>query len=238
MQPPPPARRLTPEERLSFDIRGYMLLPEVLSPSELAALNARLDPIEQIGLRCREENPTALGVAPEGRYGRLHQLSITDGDGGAKHAQIAIGDAGQKIWAHGLTNVDPTLAAIAAHPALRPYIEETTREPVAGLISARFQWQNAESDVHDGRSPSTASRGPPPAGEPDLPGVSPMAPMLSSVERPPEPFVLETGEGAPSREAQWRAHAEQFRLCMEPRAMVFMHDIEPGGGGLHVIPGR
>ena len=58
------SRRLTPEERLSFDIRGYVLLPEVLSPSELAALNARLDPIEQIGLRCREENPTALGVAP------------------------------------------------------------------------------------------------------------------------------------------------------------------------------
>ena len=40
-----------------------------------------------------------------------------------------------------------------------------------------------------------------------------------------------------SLEREWQAHVRRFRLRMEPRAMVFMHDIEPGGGGLCVIPG-
>ena len=50
MKPQPAAARaLTTDERLAFDVRGYVVLPGVLNAEQLADCNARLDRVEAIG---------------------------------------------------------------------------------------------------------------------------------------------------------------------------------------------
>ena len=94
-----------------------MVLPDALTPDEVAACNAALDPIEQIGLRCRDAYPDAPGVRPEDKYERLGALWVDEGEG--LEAKINIGNAGQKIWSHGITTFEPALAAVvrSAPPA-------------------------------------------------------------------------------------------------------------------------
>ena len=87
-----------------------MVLPDALTPDEVAACNAALDPIEQIGLRCRDAYPDAPGVRPEDKYERLGALWVDEGEG--LEAKINIGNAGQKIWSHGITTFEPALAAV------------------------------------------------------------------------------------------------------------------------------
>jgi hypothetical protein len=235
-QPRSPYRPLTPDERLAFDVRGFVVLPGVLDELQLKDYNLKLDHIEQIGLRCRAEFPDEPGVRHEDKYTRLGALQAPT-DSEYSEAGISIGNMGQKIWAHGITRLEPSLAAVAAAPALRPYVEEFCDEPVAGLMSARYQWKGAESDIHDGRSRSTASRGPPPAGQPDPRGVSPMQPRLSSVEGVEWDFEEDDHGSHGGLDTRWQNYVKGFRIKTEPRAMVFMHDIEPGDGGLMVIPG-
>jgi ectoine hydroxylase-related dioxygenase (phytanoyl-CoA dioxygenase family) len=56
---PSPARRLTPEERAAYDRDGYLVVPDVFAPDELAAIDRELDRlIEQPGV---EAGPNRRG---------------------------------------------------------------------------------------------------------------------------------------------------------------------------------
>ena len=86
MKMPAGGPTLTPTERLAFDIRGYAVVPGVLEPDAIKAVNAELDAIEAVGLRCRDELPDAPGVRYESRYERLGATWPSEGEGGSPRA--------------------------------------------------------------------------------------------------------------------------------------------------------
>ena len=60
---------MTDEERYFFDLKGYLVLRNVLSAEHVAALNAMIDRVET-----RPDEPPAAGaVQRTARAGHLHQ---------------------------------------------------------------------------------------------------------------------------------------------------------------------
>ena len=220
MKMPAGGPTLTPTERLAFDIRGYAVVPGVLEPDAIKAVNAELDAIEAVGLRCRDALPDAPGVRYESRYERLGATWPDQGEGA--RAGIGLGDSGSKIWAYGAAHVAPSLPLLAesavAGPAILPYLKEFHLEPCLEMFAPRFQWQGAESDIHDSRSAYSAGfQRTLASGDKDMKG-EPMNGM-------PTAENFSTTEGG-------RLQMEQFRV------MVMLTDVEPGDGALMVIPGE
>ena len=129
---------LTPTQRLAFDTNGFAVLPGVLSPAEVAAVNLQLDPIEAIGVQCRDAVPDAPGVRNESRYARLGATWPQEGDGA--RAGIGLGDSGAKIWAYGATQCVPALPLLSASAVcgsqILPFVNELHDEPFLQMFGA------------------------------------------------------------------------------------------------------
>jgi hypothetical protein len=216
----PAGPTLTPTQRLAFDANGFALLENVLSPAEIAAVNGKLDPIEAIGVQSRDSMPDAPGIQHESRYERLGATWPQEGE--AARAGIGHGDSGAKIWSYGAVQVAPSLPMLAAAavcgPQILPYVNEFHDEPFLQMMAPRFQWQNAESDIHDSRSAySPGFQRTLKASEEDMKG----APM----------------NGMPKPETDFHTTAEGRLKMNQFRVMLMLTDIEAGGGALMVIPG-
>ena len=101
-------------------------------------------------------------------------------------------------------------------PLIQPYVKELCREPTLRLLSPRFQWKGAESDIHDSRSKSKASRNRVAGAAEDR-----RSPPLNGMPEPTAAHVTAAG----------RLQIAEFRC------MVMLNDVGPGGGALMVIPG-
>ena len=99
---------VTDAERFLFDLRGFLILPGVLSVAECAAFNARLAQLES-----RQYEDRFLDANGPDRPGRpTKELNLAN-----------------QIRLNGLLRLDPIFDTLIDHPRVVPYLREFVEKP-------------------------------------------------------------------------------------------------------------
>ena len=109
---------MTPEEKYTFDVRGYLIVENAIDPDYLDQLNSRLDAWEE---RARKE----LAQRPKDKQTR-----------------------GPNIGFFNLLNEEPAMLDLVANPVILPYVDALVQSPILEQFGVNFRWKGGQSTVH------------------------------------------------------------------------------------------
>ena len=119
---------MTPEEKYLFDLQGYLVLSQALSPALLDQLNQTIDYLESLG----DDEVEALGMPRN--YNSSDNVYAQVGPG----PHSGLGDYGCRVLSYG-----DAFEELIALPATLPYVEEMIGEPCR-LDAASFTSRNSQ----------------------------------------------------------------------------------------------
>ena len=114
---------MTPEERYSFDVLGYLIVEDAIAPDYLDLLNSRLDVWE-------EKARQGLAERPEEKSTR-----------------------GPTIGFFNLLNEEPSMLDLVENPVILPYVDALVQSPILEQFGVNFRWKGGQSTIHAGHMP-------------------------------------------------------------------------------------